>query len=132
MSDPSDNEVKKMTSDEAISVLADYADCSSDKVAEAIDVLHKLADAADKSICVWCGYIGPKQAEAMLDHAMGCKKHPVSKLALAKEMIEQAESERDEARRLLTAFLWAIDDGSRAEYMRALSATREAVARWKK
>lgn len=47
----------------------------------------------DSAICVFCGHVGPKNAQMMMDHVMSCEKHPLKKLRdLHMELAEEIKS----------------------------------------
>jgi hypothetical protein len=50
--------------------------------------LEYLRATANISVCVWCGFKGPKDAESMADHMLSCDKHPVQALMAIKQMVE--------------------------------------------
>ena len=62
-----------------------------------------------KSICVYCGHLGPQDAEAMMVHAEQCEKHPVKALFAAQKELEACEAERDELRKGLQELCDASD-----------------------
>lgn len=42
--------------------------------------LEKFKEGANKSVCTYCGHVGPKDVETMLQHMVVCEKHPTLKL----------------------------------------------------
>jgi hypothetical protein len=70
---------------------------SSAAGAEVLRELAELRESANKSICAWCGWIGPKEADAILAHQNGCEKRTGALEAECRELAELRDK-LDEAR----------------------------------
>lgn len=46
---------------------------------EAEKKVAELTENLDKTICVWCGHVGKKNALELLNHVKECSKHPMNK-----------------------------------------------------
>lgn len=54
--------------------------CDDATVTEVIERAKRLHENADKSFCVYCGELGPKDPKYMVEHMEKCEKHPVGKM----------------------------------------------------
>jgi hypothetical protein len=104
---------------------------------------------ADNAICTWCGHVGPKDNEAMVDHMMGCAGFRAAAATIvssdeANRALVHVCEERDEAvraledaHRMVSVFLgwcklgatWSATEAEHAEVVRVHSVVDAALAR---
>ena len=80
------------------------------RLAEREKELAKYKESADKSICTYCGHIGPKTSEAMVEHMATCEKHPTMKMLKEfSALIDERDAARSMAEKLAEALRHCID-----------------------
>jgi len=73
--------------------------------------IAELENSLNKTVCVWCGHVGKKDAKELLDHVKECSKYPMSKsIALIDALESQVERMR-EALKELTSAVGSINFG---------------------
>lgn len=65
-----------------------------------LEKIKELEASLNKTVCVWCGHEGKKNALDLLNHVKECSKHPLGKSLELIEVLESklAESEKENKR----------------------------------